>query len=45
MSYYGWNGKDDSYAASKLADALIALRSAGIDGNLLIVAIIHIEVL
>jgi hypothetical protein len=29
MSYYGWNGKDDSHA-------LIALRYAGIDRNLLI---------
>jgi hypothetical protein len=26
MSYYGWNGKDDSQAASKLLGALIALR-------------------
>jgi hypothetical protein len=26
MSYYGWNGKDDSHAASKLLDTLIALR-------------------
>jgi hypothetical protein len=36
MSYYGWNGKNDSYAASKLLGTLIALRSAGIDKNLLI---------
>lgn len=36
MSYYGWNGKDDSHAASKLLGALIALRCAGIDKNLLI---------
>ena len=36
MSYYGWNGKDDSQAASKLLGTLIALRSAGIDKNLLI---------
>jgi hypothetical protein len=36
MSYYGWNGIDDSHAASKLLGALIALRYAGIDKNLLI---------
>ena len=36
MSYFGWNGKDDSDAASKLLGALIALRHAGIDRNLLI---------
>jgi hypothetical protein len=36
MSYYGWNGKDDSNASSKLLGALIALRQAGIDRNLLI---------
>ena len=36
MSYYGWNGKDDSDAASKLLGALIALRHAGIDKNLII---------
>ena len=36
MSYYGWNGKDDSHAAIKLLGALIALRYAGIDKNLLI---------
>ena len=36
MSYYGWDGKDDSQAASKLLGTLIALRSAGIDKNLLI---------
>jgi hypothetical protein len=35
MSYYGWNGKDDSNASSKLLGALIALRQAGIDKNLL----------
>jgi hypothetical protein len=35
MSYYGWNGKDDSQAA-KLLNALIALRCAGIDKNSLI---------
>jgi hypothetical protein len=36
MSYYGWDGKDDSQAAKKLLGALIALRYAGIDRNLLI---------
>ena len=36
MSYYGWNGKDDSQASGKLLGALIALRHAGIDKNLLI---------
>ncbi len=36
MSYYGWNGKDDSQAASKLLGTLIALRCAGIDKNSLI---------
>ena len=36
MSYYGWNGKDDSNASSKLLGTLIALRQAGIDRNLLI---------
>jgi hypothetical protein len=36
MSYYGWNGKDDSQASAKLLGALIALRHAGIDKNLLI---------
>lgn len=36
MSYYGWNGKDDSQAASKLLGTLIALRCAGLDKNLLI---------
>ena len=42
MSYYGWNGwngwngKDDSHAAIKLVGALIALRYAGIDKNLII---------
>jgi len=36
MSYYGWNGKDDSGAASKLLSTFITLRSAGIDRNLLI---------
>ena len=36
MSYYGWNGRDDSQAASKLLGTLIALRSVGIDNNSLI---------
>lgn len=36
MSYYGWNGKVDSNASSKLLGALITLRQAGIDKNLLI---------
>jgi hypothetical protein len=36
MPYYGWNGKDDSQASSKLLGTLIALRYAGIDRNLLI---------
>ena len=36
MSYYGWNGKDDFQAASKLLGTLIALRCAGIDKNSLI---------
>jgi hypothetical protein len=36
MSYFGWNGKDDSQAASKLLGTLIALRHAYIDKDLLI---------
>jgi hypothetical protein len=36
MSYFGWNGHDDSQASRKLLGALIALSSAGIDKNLLI---------
>ena len=36
MSYYGWNGKDDSAASGKLLGALIALRHAGIDKNMII---------
>ena len=36
MSYYGWNGQDDSEAATKLLGTLIALRYAGIDRNLLL---------
>jgi hypothetical protein len=34
MSYYGWNGKDDSQAASKLLGTLIALRCTGVDKKL-----------
>ena len=30
MSYYGWNGKDDSKATGKLLDVTNALRQAGI---------------
>ena len=30
MSYYGWNGKDDSKATGKLMDLSNALRQAGI---------------
>jgi hypothetical protein len=36
MSYYGWNGKDDLSAYGKLLCALIAVRNAGIDKNLII---------
>ena len=36
MSYYGWNGKDDTQASGKLLGALIALGHAGIDKKLLI---------
>lgn len=36
MSYYGWSGQDDSNASGKLLGALIALRCAGIDKNILI---------
>ena len=36
MSYYGRKGRDDSQAASKLLGTLVALRSAGIDRNLLV---------
>ena len=36
MSYYGWNGQDDSQATSKLLGTLIALKYAGVDKNLLI---------
>lgn len=30
MSYYGWNGKDDSDAPNRLLDALVALGRNGI---------------
>jgi hypothetical protein len=36
MSYFGWNGKDESQATSKLLGALIAVRASGIDKNLII---------
>lgn len=36
MSYFGWNGKDNSKVTSKLLGTLIALRHAGIDKDLLI---------
>ena len=36
MSYFGWNGKDKIQADKKLLGALIALRSNGVDKNLLI---------
>jgi hypothetical protein len=36
MSYFGWNGRDDSQSTSKLLGTLIALRSVDIDKNLVI---------
>jgi hypothetical protein len=36
MSYFGWNGKDDSQTTRKLLNALIALRCTGIDKNIII---------
>jgi hypothetical protein len=36
MSYYGWNGKDDSHAAEKLLGASIALRHAGVSKDSII---------
>jgi hypothetical protein len=36
MSYFGWNDQDGYQSSSKLLGTLIALRSAGIDKNLLI---------
>ena len=35
MSYYGWNGRDDSQATKKLLNTLIALSYAGIERNIL----------
>jgi hypothetical protein len=34
MSYYGWNGKEDSYAATKLMAVSIALRHIGANSEL-----------
>jgi DNA-binding SARP family transcriptional activator len=36
MSYFGWNGRDDSNASSKLLGTLVALRHTGNDRNLII---------
>lgn len=36
MSYYVWNGKDDSYAARRLLGALIVLRHNNINEDLII---------
>ena len=36
MSYFGWNGKDDSHARGKLLGASIALRHAGVSKDLII---------
>jgi hypothetical protein len=36
MSYYGWNGKDDSHARGKLLGASIALRHTGVSKALII---------
>ena len=36
MSYFGCDGQDDFQASSKLLGTLIALKSAGVDRNLLI---------
>jgi hypothetical protein len=36
MSYFGWNGKDDSHAGGKLLGASIALRHAGVSKDLII---------
>ncbi|HXW12276.1 MAG TPA: hypothetical protein VD694_05905 [Nitrososphaeraceae archaeon] len=35
LSYYGWNGRDDSQATRKLLNTLIALSYAGIERNVL----------
>jgi hypothetical protein len=36
MSYFGWNGEDDSDAPNRLLDALVALGRDGIGENLII---------
>ncbi|MGB7661168.1 MAG: hypothetical protein WBL67_00370 [Nitrososphaeraceae archaeon] len=36
MSYYGWNGKDDSHAREKLLGASIALRYMGVHKDTII---------
>jgi hypothetical protein len=36
MSYFGWNSRDDSYAAGRSLDASIALRQAGSNEDLII---------
>ena len=36
MSYFGWNGKEDTHAASRLLDASITLRHVGISTSLVI---------
>jgi hypothetical protein len=36
MSYFGWNGKDDSHAGGKLLGALITLRQAGVSKDSII---------
>jgi hypothetical protein len=36
MSYYGWSGKDDSHAATKLMAVSIALRHIGVSNELII---------
>jgi hypothetical protein len=36
MSYFSWNGKDDSDSPDQLLDALVALKSDSISENLII---------
>jgi hypothetical protein len=36
MSYYGWNGKEDSHAATKLMAVSIALRHIGVSCELVV---------
>ena len=36
MSYYGWDGEDDSRASRKLLRAFIALTNAGLNRDLVI---------